>query len=64
MATWESEQRMERRRRQRAWERFLADPEIIALRRYIHARLTYEAAHPWRRFPHLIRMHCMASGIR
>ena len=31
MATWESEKRMERRRTQRYWEQFNADPEIIAL---------------------------------
>jgi hypothetical protein len=63
MATWESEQWMERRRRQKYVERLYADPEIIALRRELGARLRYEARHPWRWFPHLLRMYCIGIGI-
>jgi hypothetical protein len=64
MATWESEKRMERRRTQRYWEQFNADPEIIALRRYIAARQRYQARHPYSGLPSLVRMICMAAGIR
>ena len=64
MATWESEKRMERRRTQRDWEQFNADPEIIALRRYIAVRQRYQARHPYSGLPSLVRMICMASGIR
>ena len=37
IVTPESEARMERRRRQRWWEAFNRDPEVIALRRYLAA---------------------------
>jgi hypothetical protein len=63
MATWASQKRMERRRRQRYWQRFNADPEIQAIRRSVGARLRYEARHPWIRFPALMRMHCIGIGI-
>ena len=63
MATIESEKRMERRRRRKYFQRLYADPEFIALRRYIHRQVAYEAAHPWRRFPHLMRFYCMGVGI-
>lgn len=64
MATWASQQRMERRRQQRARERRHADPQMIALGRYLDARARYMARHPWARHPALLRMWCMASGIR
>lgn len=64
MATWESQKWMARRRRQQYCQRLNADPEIIALRRAIGARLRYEASHPWARLPALLRLICMAAGIR
>jgi hypothetical protein len=69
MATIESQKRMERRRRQRWWERLNADPEIQALRRQITrefaARRRYQQRHPFSgRHPGLLWMHCIAAGIQ
>jgi hypothetical protein len=47
MATIESEKRMQRRRRQRWWEQFNRQPDVIALRREIARRQKYRQRHPY-----------------
>jgi hypothetical protein len=65
MATVESRQRMERRRRQQWLERWRADPEVVALRRQIEAQRRYRQRHPFSgRHPGLLRMHCIVAGIQ
>ena len=56
MATFESEKRMERRRRQRWWEALNREPEVIALRREMARRKQYRANHPYAGQPGLIYM--------
>jgi hypothetical protein len=65
MATEESQKRMERRRRQRRWEAWNCQPEIITLRRAIAARQLQQQRHPFSgRHPGLLRMHCIYAGIQ
>lgn len=67
MATEESQQRMERRRHQRWWERLNREPEVIALRRYIASREKYRQRHPFSGerpgVRGLLYMHCVTAGI-
>jgi hypothetical protein len=68
MATEESQKRMECRRRQRRWEQFNREPEVIALRREIARRRRYRQRHPYsgntpgERGLRLIR--CISAGIQ
>jgi hypothetical protein len=67
MATIESKKRMERRRRQRWWEQFNRDPEVIALRREIARRQRYRQRHPFagqtatQRGP--LWLYCLMAGM-
>ena len=61
MATLESEKRMERRRRQRGWEEWNRQPEVITLRREIDRRQRYQAKHPYAGQPGLSLLHCVLS---
>jgi hypothetical protein len=62
MATYESRQRMARRRRQQSWAALPVDPEMEALRRHIRARQRYQLQHPFSGYPGLLLMHCIVAG--
>jgi hypothetical protein len=47
MATIASAKRSERRRRQKSWERWIRQPEVVALRREILRRHRYRERHPF-----------------
>jgi hypothetical protein len=68
MATIESEKRMERRRRQRWWERFNREPEVIALRREMARRQRYRQRHPYSGdtpgVRGLLLIRCVSAGIQ
>jgi hypothetical protein len=68
VATIESKKRMERRRRQRRWEQFNREPEVIALRREITRRQRYRQRHPYSGSAPGVRglllIRCVSAGIQ
>jgi hypothetical protein len=68
VATIESQKRMERRRRQRRWEQFNREPEVIALRREIARRQRYRQRHPYSGntpgVRGLLLIRCISAGIQ
>jgi hypothetical protein len=68
MATVESQRRSERRRRQRRWEQFNREPEVIALRREIARRQRYRLRHPYSGNTPSVRglllIRCISAGIQ
>jgi hypothetical protein len=68
MATLESQKRSERRRRQRRWEQFNREPEVIVLRREMARRQRYRQRHPYSGehpgLRGLLYLHCVYAGIR
>jgi hypothetical protein len=63
MPTRESEQRMARRRFRKAWEQWLAQPEVQAFRRALRARQRYRQRHPYAGYPGLLFLRCVSAGI-
>ena len=68
MATEESQKRMDRRRRQRRWEAWNREPEVIALRREIARRRRYRQRHPYSGnapgVRGLLLIRCISAGIQ
>ena len=65
MATFESQERMARRRHQRWREERQKDPAVQAFRRQLAAYQRYRLRHPFSGLPpSLLWMHCLLAGIQ